>query len=305
MNSGDMVTEPAIYLSAVIRTRNSAHNLKQLFDALAAQRTSFAWEIIVVDNDSEDETLKICQKFGAKVIPISRREFTYGRALNLGISNARGQLIFLCSAHSVPVGSYFLERAVAPFDDPKIAAVRCLSGTYREQTAQWYAARDIEYVSLDEQKKAEVGTDWIAQYPSASCCVIRRSVWEQSPYDEHLESCEDKVWASQILSKGFKVRCCADAVFIYNRNRRRVDAWKGEARGFRALYRVKGCVPLTWPRFFARFLRFSLLAPFAGIRYFVQNVARDLFLVTVPWQAKFSPRAGSLSEYDEINSKLL
>src|SRR5215475_7714919 len=234
---GDVVTKPAIYLSVVIRTRNGASNLKQLFEALAAQRSSFAWEIIVVDNESADETLELCQKFGAKVFSISRREFTYGRALNLGISNARGRLVFLCSAHSVPVGSYFLERAVAPFDDPKIAAVRCLVGSYKEQTANWYAARDIQYTSLEEQKKAEVGIEWISQYPSATCCVIRRSVWKQVPYDEHLDSCEDKVWASYILSKGFKIRCCTEAVFIYNRSRSNIDAWKYEARGFRALYR--------------------------------------------------------------------
>src|SRR5262249_14886306 len=145
---GNVLTEPGIYLSIVIRTRNSASSLKQLFGALAAQHCTFAWEIIVVDNESEDETPQLCQKFGAKVFSISRREFTYGRALNLGISNARGQLMFLCSAHSVPVGSYFLERAVAPFDDPKIAAVRCLVGSYKEQTANWYAVRDIQYASL-------------------------------------------------------------------------------------------------------------------------------------------------------------
>jgi len=299
---GNVLTEPGIYLSIVIRTRNSAPNLKKVFDALAAQQCSFTRETIVVDNESGDETLELCQKFGAKVFSISRREFTYGRALNLGISNTRGQLIFLCSAHSVPVGSYFLERAVAPFDDPKIAAVRCLVGSYKEQTANWYTARDIQYASLDEQEKAEAGTEWISQYPSATCCVIRRSVWEQIPYDEQLDSCEDKVWASHILSKGFKIRCCTEAVFIYNRSRKNVDAWKYEARGFRALYRVKGYVPLTWPQFFARFLRFFLLAPFVGIRYFVHNVAKDLFLVTVPWQAKFLLQAGSLSEYDKINS---
>ena len=296
----DVVTEPAICLSIVIRTRNSAPNLKQLFDALAAQRSSFAWETIVVDNESEDETLQLCQKFGAKVISISCRDFTYGRALNLGISHARGGLIFLCSAHSVPVGSYFLERAVAPFADPKIAAVRCLVGSHKEQTANWYAARDIQYASLEEQKMAEVGIQWITQYPSATCCVIRRSVWEQSPYDEHLDGCEDKVWASHILSKGFKIRCCAEALYIYNRSRKNVDAWKYEARTFRALYRVKGYVPLSWPRFLLRCVKFFFLAPFAGVRYFLVNVASDIFLVTVPWQAKRPPSSGSIREYQKM-----
>jgi hypothetical protein len=231
------------------------------------------------------------------VISIPRADFTAGRALNLGISHTRGDLVFLCSPHSIPVGSAFLENAVAPFADPQIGAVRCLPATNTEQMVRWYEARDIQYNSPSEQQSAESGINWISLYPSATCCVIRRALWEELPYDEHLEGIEDKYWACQILSKGFKIRSPAEAVFVYNRRRKWVDLWKNKARGFRGLYRVTGYVPLTWPQFFVRFLRFSFLAPFAAVRYFVENVANDIFLVTVPWQAKRPPTPGSFREY--------
>ena len=144
-----------IYLSVVIRVRNEAKSLRRVLEALRVQRCSFAWEIIIVDNESEDETDELCKQYKANVIPITRKEWTYGRALNRGISNARGQLVLLCSAHSIPVGSYFLESAVAPFVDPDMAAARCLFGSNNEQTAEWYTARDIQYRSFEEQQKAE------------------------------------------------------------------------------------------------------------------------------------------------------
>src|SRR5262245_53044493 len=109
MLNNDVSIKPEVYLSIVIRVRNEGRSLRQVFEALAAQRCSFNWEIIVVDNESEDETLELCRRYNARVIPIQRKEFTYGRALNIGISNARGELVLLCSAHSVPVGSCFLE----------------------------------------------------------------------------------------------------------------------------------------------------------------------------------------------------
>jgi rhamnosyltransferase len=288
-----------IYLSVVIRARNEAGSLRQVLEALAAQRCSFKWEIIVVDNESEDETLELCKQHKIRVISIQRDEFTYGRALNLGIGNARGELVLLCSAHSVPVGSYFLESSVAPFADPKIAAVRCLVSSYHEQTAAWYKARDIQYRSLEEQETAESSLQWLVDYPAASCCVIRRSVWEQIPYDEHLEAVEDKLWASKVLTKGFKIRSCAEAVFVYNSRRGKIDSWKKINLQYRALYRTRGYVPLSWLHFLARVVRAALLAPLVAIRYFVETVVSNAYLVTIPWQAKFLPQAGSLSEFDK------
>ena len=82
----DNATDDRIYLSVVVRTRNSARHLRNLFEALAAQKCSFNRELIVVDNESEDETEALCNSYNARVITISHAEFTTGRALNLGIS---------------------------------------------------------------------------------------------------------------------------------------------------------------------------------------------------------------------------
>jgi rhamnosyltransferase len=303
MHKSGIEMEPEIYLSVVIRVRNEAQSLRQVLEALAAQRCGFNWEIIVVDNESEDETLELCEQHHVRVIPIRRREFTYGRALNIGISNARGELVLLCSAHSVPVGSYFLESSVAPFADPQIAAARCLVSSYHEQTAAWYKPRDILYGSLEEQRSAESDMQWLVDYPSASCCVIRRSVWEQIPYDESLEAVEDKLWASEVLARGFKVRCCAEAVFIYHHQRGKKDSWVKVNRQFRALYRTRGHVPLSWSQFLIHVVRAALLAPLVAIRYFVQTVVSDAYLVTIPWQAKFPTPAGSLAEYSKPSGK--
>jgi rhamnosyltransferase len=294
----NVAMEPQIYLSVVIRARNRAKSLKQVLDALNAQRCSFRWEVIVVDNESADETVELCKEYKARTIPIRRDEFTYGRAINLGISNAAGKLVLICSAHSVPIGSYFFESAVAAFTDSKIAAVRCIINTYNQQLKEWYTGRDIQYSSLEEQKRAESGTEWISDYPSATCCVIRRSVWEQVPYDEQVEFMEDKLWASQVLSKGYKIKSRSDAIFIHIRKMGQLEAWRRESRGYRTLYCTTGYVPLSWSRFLVRIVRFALLAPLVAIRYFVQNVVSDACVVTVPWQAKFAPRHGSKPEYD-------
>lgn len=291
------IAEPAPNVSIVIRARNEAKGLRQVFEALEAQRCDFSWEVIVVDNESEDETLQLCREFRARVVEISRKEFTYGRALNRGIGSARGNLILILSAHSLPVGSYFLASAVAPFADPQIAAVRCIR-TNADHIKQWYRPIDIQYSTPEEQKEAESGVEWTRNYPAANGCVIRRSVWEQIKYDEEIESGEDKFWASEVLNRGFKIRCCAEAVYLYTRKRRKIDEWKRHAMDYKALYRASGYVPLSWPQFFLRSLKALFAAPLVGLRYLCETIIWNFCLVTIPWQARRKHRAGSLREFD-------
>jgi glycosyltransferase involved in cell wall biosynthesis len=287
-----------IHLSIVVRTRNEGHSLKQLFEALAAQRCAFGWEVVVVDNESSDDTATICRQYNARVVTIGQADFTYGRALNLGIRHARGELVMLLSAHSLPVGSYFLQAAVAPFDDAAMAAVRCLRSNSGHMT-QWYRPIDIQYHSVEEQRLAEAGTHWTTMYPAANGCVIRRAVWEQIPYDEQLEANEDKLWASRVLRNGFKVRCCAEAVYVYTRRRPKWAEWRRHNLDYRSLYRMSGYVPLTWYQYMWRVSRAILLSPLVAGRYVAEALIWNTMLVTVPWQARRSPRAGSLAEFDK------
>jgi hypothetical protein len=178
-----------------------------------------------------------------------------------------------------------------------------MHGGNKEETTAWYRHEDIHYESLEEQKIAESGTAWLARYPSAACCVIRRSVWERFPYDEKLEGLEDKLWASAILSKGFKIRCSGEAVFAYNPTRSPSDVWKRENRMFIDLYRSRGYVALSWPQFFMEVVKAAALAPLVGVRYFIKTFMSGIYLAIIPWQAKFPPRAGSLSEYKKPRTR--
>jgi glycosyltransferase involved in cell wall biosynthesis len=277
-------------LSVVIRTRNQAASLRQLLAALVAQHCHFSWEIVIVDHESADETAALCQQYHARLIPIRHADFTHGRSLNLGMQHARGALVVICSAHSIPVGAHFLESIVAPFTDPTVAAVRCLASSDTQQLAEWYAPREVYYGSREAQHTAEMGTGWLREYPSATCCAIRRAVWEQLPYDEQrLEFMHDKFWASQVLAQGFKISQ-STAIYLHVRQRRYLENWRRENRAYRDLYRARGYVPLRWSQCLVWIGRSALLTPLVALRYFAQNVFAAVGLVTIPWQAALPPR---------------
>jgi rhamnosyltransferase len=288
-----------IKLSVVIRCRNEAKSLRHVFDALKAQRCSFGWEIVVVDNESEDETREVCREYGARVVTLPRREFTYGRATNAGISQARGELILLISAHAIPIGSHFFESAVAPFGDPEMAAARCLwLGSSKDIIGRWHRPKDIQYESREEQKIAESGTKWLGEYPTAGCCVLRRSVWEEVKFDETLEANEDKFWGSQVLARGYKMRSCSEAMWVYMRNYQPRDRWRKDNREQLAFYRMTGRAPMSWSKFFVESARALLTAPLIAFRYAAGKIVWNAHLVTIPWQARRTAKPGSLPEFE-------
>jgi rhamnosyltransferase len=288
-----------VTLSVVIRCRNEARGLRKTFAALRAQKCDFTWEVVLVDNESEDETREIGEQFGARIVPISRQDFTYGGAINLGVSHARGDLVMLLSAHVLPVGSHFLAGAVAPFADPLVAAARCLFMWSPQHIEDWHQPRDIQYHSPEEQRQAESGSKWLADYPWAACCMIRRRAWEEVKFDETIDANEDKLWASQVLAKGYKVRCCAEAVFLYTRDRGRRERWQRENRQHVALYRITGRAPLSWKAYCKVLARAVWSTPGVALRHLTDTIIWNTYLVTIPWQARRAPRIGSLSEFDQ------
>lgn len=285
-------------LSVVIRARNEARSLRRVFAALQAQDFDEPWEIIVVDNESDDDTRELCAQYQARVVDVARSEFTYGKALNLGIAAAQGEFVLLLSAHSVPIGRRFLEAALAPFVDPLMAGVRCLYVGNSDQLLSWYQPLDIQYHSLAEQRAAQIGLEWTRLYPAATCCVIRRSVWQRVQYDEEIEANEDKLWASQVLALGYKVRACSDAVYTYTRSRNKHDVRSRNYREFRALYQISGYVPLSWTQFFAGVAKALINAPVIGVKHAVDTIVWKTNLLMIPRHAQSSSRPGSLKEFD-------
>lgn len=88
---------PAPELSLVVATRNRAGRLPRTLESFAAMESDRAWELVVVDNGSTDETRGIVEAFAASAaIPVEyvfEPEPGLGRARNAGIGASRGEIV--------------------------------------------------------------------------------------------------------------------------------------------------------------------------------------------------------------------
>ena len=91
------MNEQAMELSVIICTYNRSRHLRNALDSLAEQAMpgGLAWEIIVVDNNSTDDTQQVAESFADRsTVPVRYiRETNQGlsHARNRGIAEARGR----------------------------------------------------------------------------------------------------------------------------------------------------------------------------------------------------------------------
>jgi len=78
-------------LSVVIISKNESINISQ-----CVKSASFANEVLVIDSGSDDDTIKLAKKAGARVF--SRKWLGYGAQKNLAIKLAKGEWIFSLDA---------------------------------------------------------------------------------------------------------------------------------------------------------------------------------------------------------------
>ena len=109
-----MDTQSVPTFSVVIRARNAAEYLGKVFDAFALQSVQ-PREVVVVDNESTDGSREMAEQRGARVVSIARGDFTYGRALNLGLRECSGEIVFFISSHSLVLGREFFRTALRYF----------------------------------------------------------------------------------------------------------------------------------------------------------------------------------------------
>ena len=217
--------------SIVIRAYNEAIHLPRLLEGLS-QQTVKDVDVILVDSGSTDATVSIAESFGARVVKIAADEFTFGRSLNLGIRAAQHEFIVIASAHVYPVYPDWLECLLRPFDDDRTAVV------YGKQRG----------TNLSQFSEHQILRQWfpdedVPRQPSPFCnnanAAIRRSLWEQHPYDETLTGLEDVAWAKWAQTRGWEVSYAAKAEIIHAHNetpRGILNRYRREGMAFKRIF---------------------------------------------------------------------
>lgn len=201
------MTEEMPKASIIIRTKDEEQWIKHCLTMVHAQ-TLQDFEIILVDNESQDATVKIAQNCGVtKVTNISA--YRPGDALNKGIALSTGEYIVCLSAHCIPKDQTWLEALLAGFDSDQVA------GVYGRQIPVSFSSdndkRDL-LITFGLDRRVQVKDHFFHNANSA----LRRDIWERIPFDGEATNIEDRIWAKSVISEGRHLVYEPDAIVYHH-----------------------------------------------------------------------------------------
>ena len=223
--------KPDSLVSIVIRCYNEEAHISRLLSGIGEQ-THRNVETIVVDSGSTDSTVDIARRHPIKLVRISPDDFSFGRSLNIGCSEASGEFIVLASAHVYPVFQNWLQKLLSPFADPKVALTY---GKQRGTDDSSYSGRRILAKWFPEQSNERQ----TGPFCNNANAAIRRELWDLFPYNEELTGLEDMEWAKRAMALDYHLAYVHDATVLHNHNEspgRVYNRYRREAIAFKSIF---------------------------------------------------------------------
>lgn len=203
-------------VSVVIPTLNAGPGFEKTLGKLAAQEGDFERELIVIDSGSEDGTVELARRYGARVHQISRSEFNHGATRDLGVSLSGGEYVAFIVQDAVPLDERWLVTMVEDLErDGRVAGVygrqiprpeagiltrvlvNSLAAASLERREQ-FVERPGQYREMPPRKRRQ-----LAAFDNVSSC-LRRSVWGELPF-EKADFGEDIRWGKKVVEAGYKI----------------------------------------------------------------------------------------------------
>ncbi len=196
-------------ISFVIRTLNEARHLDELLLGIANQQTNgLEFEIVLVDSGSTDGTLEIADRHGCRIHHISRKEFSFGRSLNVGCEAAQGDVLVITSGHCVPTDAQWVQKLCQPILDG------CAEYSYGRQVggpnSHFSECRLFTKYYPEQSRIPQEGF-----FCNNANAALLRSTWETYRFDEELTGLEDLELAQRLVRNGGHIAYVSDATVLH------------------------------------------------------------------------------------------
>ncbi len=209
-------------MTVVIPALNAASTIGSQLRALSCQRDAPAFEVIVVDNGSTDDTHTVASSFSSDGFPVQviwepKRGINIAR--NRGISRARDGIVLLCDADDV-VSEFWVKSLSESVSD-----------------TSWASGPAFSFE--DGADESSLDRSFLAQTPLRTHldslggnCAFTTFMWKNiGGFDERLSgSCDETEFFHRAHNRGFEANLVESAWIYY---RRRSNSGKGIRDSFR------------------------------------------------------------------------
>ena len=209
-------------VSVIIPTLNAESFMRPLMDSLT-QQTLQPDEIIIVDSESTDNTVKICQGYpNVRVLPVLRKEFDHGKTRDMALRESKGDIVVFMTHDARPANKYFLENLIDFLrSDKQLAVVSGRQLAREDATIMERLVREFNYPPRSNvRSKKDIPKYGIKTYYCTDvCAAYRRDIYlKLGGFDYPLKTNEDMFFAAKAVKSGYKVGYAANAMVVHSHN---------------------------------------------------------------------------------------
>lgn len=223
-------------VSVVIPTLNAEKDLPFLLSELKKQSAEIG-EIIVVDSESDDKTVDICNENpNVTLIQIKRIDFDHGRTRDRALRASKEDIVVFVTQDAIPANEFCIENLVSPLKDERIAIsyARQLpkpDASLMEQLVRRYNYPEYGVVrSKDDLPRLGIKT-----YFCSDVCAAynKRLYFDLGGFDFPLKTNEDMFFAAKAINAGYRVSYSSNAKVYHSHNFGLVEQyWRNYYQGY-------------------------------------------------------------------------
>jgi len=219
---------PAPFVSVIVPVYNGADTIGECLLAVANQDyPRDRYEIVVVDNNSTDETAKAIRQFPVRYVLETAVQSSYA-ARNRGVGEARGEVLAFTDADCVP-DRQWLTRGVAACTQPGVGGV---AGAVRPRTATTLAQRYAVQHEALSQDTAVRGNAYKPAAYTANAFYRKEAVERVGRFDPSVKSGGDAELAWKVQEQlGLSIALAPEA-FVYHTHRAGVGELLRQRRNY-------------------------------------------------------------------------
>jgi rhamnosyltransferase len=235
-------SETARKVSVVIPVLNPAAYLPSLLQALNEQKPEPPSEVVLVDSGSTDNTREIAAAHPlVRVVEVEK--FSHGRARNVGVQAATGDIVVLMTQDAKPSGPEWMEALIAPLGKDRVVATcsRQIPHPSASPMETFYLQKnfpDGTPVRREKRPGHEVELSDIF-FSNVSSAILRETLL-QFPFDEDLIMGEDQQFTKDVLNAGYATLYVPASVVIHSHSFTLRETFK---RYFDSIYAITTLFP--------------------------------------------------------------
>lgn len=215
--------------SVVIPTLNGGISFKALSKTLVEQ-SCYPFPVIVIDSDSEDETVVIAKQSGFNVIPINKKDFNHGSTRQLAVSMCDDcEVIIFLTQDAILVDHNTIETIISCFKDENIGLAYGRQLPHNNSGLFGAHARLFNYPECSSNKRIEDSSHLGIKtaFASNSFAAYRRDVLiSVGGFPSDIILGEDMYVATKMLLAGYSIFYCAKAKVYHSHDYNCLEEFK-------------------------------------------------------------------------------